>query len=604
MYRKAGAIPQLSQEKYPKRLIVFDTEATRGEVINGVETQLFKLGVCRYLRLDDNLTVLENGYELFSDRESMADFIAGYARKDKATYVYAHNLKYDLQLSGLITSLLDRGWKISLFVMEDPPSFVRLKRGRLSLLFVDTFNYWQFSVEKMGEQLGLEKLKMPLQSADFSQWETYCRRDVDVLTDYLLTFMRFLIENDLAGLGLTLASQAFRSYRHNFMRQSIMLHCDPQVTMLEREAYSGGRVEAFYIGELRGELFYKLDVNSMYPYMMKERLYPYEMVGFSENISLQRLSHLLTRYYLIAETELNTVSALYALKADYKLIFPVGNFRTALHSAELQVAYEINDILSIGKVAIYEKADIFSPYVDYFYRMKLQAENEHNPVNRHMAKILLNSLYGKFGQREIVSKIYDNPEGVSFQRLTGYSESLGMRVEVNYIGDQIEVRYKAGESTYSFPAIAGGVTAYARVYLWEILSRAGLENVFYIDTDSLIVNQAGYDRLADYIQPGELGKLKVEGVSDYLRISGAKDYQFGDEIKVKGVPKSARVLSANQWQYEQFRGAKSWLSQGMPVNVEVYTRLKERKTSYDKGYVTPSGYVLPLRLNGGQVYRG
>lgn len=598
MYRKNGAIPPLTQEKYPKRLLVMDSEAIRGAVINGVETQVFKLAICRYLQLEKDCQVTDNGYETFLERDSLIDFIQSYTRKDKVTYVYAHNLKYDLQLTGLVTGLLERGWKISLFVLEDPPSFIRLKRGRMSLLLVDTFNYWQFSVEKMGLQLGLEKMKMPDPEGDIKDWIAYCTRDVDVLTEYLLTFMRFLIANDLAGLGLTLASQAFRSYRHRFMPREIILHSYPEVTRLEREAYTGGRVEAFYIGRLEGERFYKLDVNSMYPYVMKERLYPYEMVSYSENVTISQLKKLFTRYYLIAEVELNTSSHLYAIKDNFKLIFPVGHFWAVLHASELKEALENNHLISVHRLAVYKQADIFSPYVNYFYRMKVQADKEHNPVDRHMAKILLNSLYGKFGQREVVSKIYDNPDGVSYQRLTGYSERLGQAVEVNYIGSQIEVRYKGGESAYSFPAIAGAVTAYARMYLWEIMQTAGLENVFYVDTDSLIVNRAGYERLQDLLHPDRLGALKLESQGDCLTINGAKDYSFAGEVKVKGVPKTARVLSGNQWQYEQFRGAKTWLAQGMPVNVEVYTRLKERKTPYDKGVVTPSGYVLPLRLNG------
>jgi hypothetical protein len=600
MYRREGLIPNLKQNKYPRRVLVLDTEAFRGEVINGVEAQSFRLGVIRYMLLDNDLTIIDNGYERFTSSNGLADYVSSFARKDKVSYVYAHNLKYDLQLSGLLTRLLDQGWKISLFVLDDPPSFIRLKRGRLSLLFVDTFNYWQTSVKQMGLQLGKDKFIMPEEKDTDQSLFEYCRRDVDILAEYLLAFYRFLLQNDLAGLGLTLASQAFRSYRHRFMSHPIYLHNDKEATLLERDSYTGGRVEAFYIGSKSGGDYFKLDVNSMYPYVMKEQLYPYEFVSYAEGLSLQQLSRLMQKYYVIAEVEVKTDRNLYPIRRAHKLIFPIGSFIACLHHGELEQALAHDEIRGAKRVVIYNQADIFSSYVDFFYNLKLQAEDRKDSVARYQAKILLNSLYGKFGQRSVVSKLYDNPQGLSYSRVTGFSESLGYNVEVNYIGSQIEVRYKAGESVYSFPAISGGVTAYARLYLYRLMDQAGLANVFYIDTDSLIVNLEGYHRLKSLIHPSNLGSIKLESQASQFSIFGAKDYIFGEEVKHKGLPKAARPLNDTTWEYEQFRGAKSWISQGLPEGVEIYTRIKERKSLYDKGIITSSGEVLPLRLDRGQ----
>ncbi len=594
MYRQEGEIPTLKNSRYPKSIMLFDTEAYRGEVINGVEAQSFRLGVLRYLKLSKDLEVEKDESEVFYSVDDLYTQIEWYTRKDKTLYIYAHNVKYDIQLTGILTYMLQEGWRIKVIVLDDPPTFIRLYKGRKSVMFVDTFNYWQTSVSAMGKQLGDSKLIMPEGIDNDESMIVYCRKDVDILTNYLLAFMRYLDDNDLAGLGLTLASQSFRSYRHRFMKTPIMLHNRKEVLQLERDGYMGGRVEAYYIGTAKPQNYYKLDVNSMYPYVMKKELYPVELVGYSEDLPIDRVWKLLEDYYVIADCTIDTLKPAYAMRYKGKLIYPTGVFRTVLHSPELEARKGIGYEDIAHRVAIYKRGDVFSSYVDYLYNRKVEAEKQGNLVERHQSKILLNSLYGKFGQREFISEIKDNPEGERYGRLAGYSETLGRSIEVMYLGNQIEIRYQGGESIYSSPAIAGAVTAYARAYLWKLIEEAGLENTYYCDTDSLIVTETGYKQLERYLDNTRLGYLKLEGVEATLQIYGAKEYTYGSEVKHKGVPHNAKEVTLGVWEYQQFRGAKSWANSGMPVGVEVYNKTKQRKTIYDKGSINPDGTVTPL----------
>lgn len=608
MQRLNGPIPTIKEARYPNRFIVFDTEAFISPPVDGVELQTLRLGVAVFVELDKDLNPTVKDWFDFTTVEGLQDFIEYCGRKDRTLYVYAHNLKYDLQLSGLYNVMVSEGWTNSLFVIEDPPTFIKLKRGRFSVTFVDTFNYWQYGLKAMGDQLGLDKLTVDFTNTTNEQLLLYCKRDVEVLLSYLLTFLHFLDENDLCGLGLTLASQAFRSYRYRFMKTPIVLHNRAEVLDLERAGYMGGRCEAFHIGKVPGDDFYKLDVNSMYPYVMKEKAYPVELVSYSEDTSLLRLDECLSEYYCLADCEIITSTPEFAVNSGPKLIFPVGRYRVILHHPDLVKVRGRGAIIQVKRLAAYRAAPIFSAYVSFFYTLKLDAEKRGDPITRHQAKILLNSLYGKFGQRQVISKVLPLQGEGKFGRLIGFSEALGQRVEVNYLGNSAEVRYKAGEAFYSSPVIAGAVTSYARSYLWDLIVKAGRSNVYYVDTDSLIVNREGYANLTPYLDLKRLGALKLEGRSSCLTIYGAKDYVFGDEVKVKGVPHTAVKLSDNQWEYKQFRGGKTWINQGMPVGVEVYTRLKQRKSAYDKGEVLPDGRVLPLGFGLGEgrevIHRG
>ena len=49
------------------------------------------------------------------------------------------------------------------------------------------------------------------------------------------------------------------------------------------------------------------------------------------------------------------------------------------------------------KGAKYHQGILFKEYVDYLYSVRLKYRREENPVFSHVAKLLLNSCYGRFG---------------------------------------------------------------------------------------------------------------------------------------------------------------------------------------------------------------
>ena len=51
-----------------------------------------------------------------------------------------------------------------------------------------------------------------------------------------------------------------------------------------------------------------------------------------------------------------------------------------------------------------------------------------------------------------------------------------------------------------------------------------MDNLFYTDTDSLFVNQAGYDNLMKYIDPNEIGLLNMKDKTDFLNILVRKNF--------------------------------------------------------------------------------
>ncbi|GAI80077.1 unnamed protein product, partial [marine sediment metagenome] len=83
-------------------------------------------------------------------------------------------------------------------------------------------------------------------------------------------------------------------------------HNNKQAIDLERESYKGGRVECFYLGDLTNENYYMLDVNSLYPFVMRNNVYPVKYKYILHKIRQQDLALLLQDKAVVAKVLVET----------------------------------------------------------------------------------------------------------------------------------------------------------------------------------------------------------------------------------------------------------------------------------------------------------
>jgi hypothetical protein len=143
------------------------------------------------------------------------------------------------------------------------------------------------------------------------------------------------------------------------------------------------------------------------------------------------------------------------------------------------------------------------------------------------------------------------------------------------------------------------------------IEKAGWENVYYKDTDSLFVNEIGKKNLSSIIDKNELGKMKDEE-SDYdiygMMIRGPKDYTYyksdrklGISIKtdkIKGVPKNAKKIHQNEYEMFRFDKINTAIHNGNMHEIEQKKMVKILKRNYEKGIVLDDGTVTPLVMEG------
>ncbi len=443
------------------------------------------------------------------------------------------------------------------------------QKGNTDITFIDTMNYAQFSVDKLGKILDIPKLKTPAfighkpnSKAEWEEMTTYNIRDSQISQKIIKFF--FSAFSDLGATPkLTIASTAMSLYKNRFLKETY--NQISSFDLLEQfQGYYGGNTHAYSRGKI--EDYYYYDFNSLYPSVMRNE-YP--------DPNSMRITHKNTLWYIENYQGLSKVSVYcpymkYPLlpyrhkdKSEQKLLFPVGNFTGWYTHAELNEALRLGYIIKkVHKTYYYlDECLPFRDYVEELYNLRLQYKKEGNAMEL-VVKLLMNSLYGKFGQ-----KFLDRDNWEVFNHTI---EQLNSLKSFERIGNYIMTKKDAKPAAFCIPIWAIYTTAYARLKLHEYMLKA---DPVYVDTDSLITKKK-------FASSDKLGKLKLELYINNGMIVKPKFYTItgpqGDKLvhfcKIKGLGVKVdkklfyKFIKDPQMVYNKFMKFKESLRRKMTPN--------------------------------------
>jgi len=583
-------------EQKPRNWCFFDVEANIAKDDKDTQIHTCKLGWGCYTRTATNNKVGDEKWFQFFDADTFWNQLLSVCEKDRKLVVLGYNVGYDFRLVNGFKCLADRGYIQQRLYCKSSVVVMSFKKNKHVILVLDAMNYFNGKLALWGDMLGVPKGEVDFYTATPEQLLKYCKRDVLILKLLIEKWLNFITVNGFGHFGVTRASQSMIAYRTKYMKTGIYIHADKDATLIERASYYGGRTECFFIGKPSFKQFWKLDINSMYPYIMKTHKVPYNLRGVRLNPSLTAIRQLIDTKGLIAIVNLNTSIPAFPFKYNNRICFPVGNFTTTLAGPELKLALDYDVVTKVKAVAVYDAQIRFRSFVDDLYAMRIKYTKERNVVFSEMVKYIMNSFYGKWGQYnetwEECTDMHDLPEG---DHLIVNLET-GTQYRVISIAGQIWKVTERTESLHSFPGISSYITSAARVLLWSLILKAGRKNVFYTDTDSLIVNRMGYTRLKNEISSTLLGKLKLEYTTKKLILRCPKDYETDKENHIKGISPNANKINDDTFKQYQWQGLRGAINEGNTSQVVLTMTTKVLKRKYNKGTVLPNGYVIPYSL--------
>jgi len=566
-------------------------------VPSGDERMLFTGGAACLCTFDAEAGLTQARWFDMADLVTFWRTVLGTIGKGEHLWCVSQGAGVGVRLARAFEVIPSLGWKGKRLIPSSTCLFVEFGKGRSKIKFVDSQNLWRNTLPELAIAQGEDWEDLDVIAPGDARVQEHCTRAVRVLMQTWGKHFRFLLDNDMGRFAWSLASQASNAYRHRFMPCQIGVHDDSEVLAIERLALHGGRCEVFALGEFEGDSFYSLDINAAYPYVMSRYVYPRKLSIRGSAYYPPVLTELLDYQCLVADVILDTETRAYPLKLGRRTIYPCGVFRTVLTTPELRLALQENTVKAVGRVFIYEPADLFSDYVSFVLDKRKEFHDLGDVLWEGQMKRYANVLWGKMSQRGYSQKIlHDCPVGENWAR-QGYNVDTGCLEWTMAFGGRVIHEVQTEESPDSCPAIGAHVTAHLRMMLWDMIQVAGEENCYMTDTDALTVNQAGYERLKDEITPGQAGSLKVEAQGDNLKLWARKWYEIGGELTTAGVKDSAVRIAPTRFVQRETQSLRAALQRGNVADVLTGWATKSHRWGGGASPIDARGRVLPVRLS-------
>lgn len=612
--------------KFQKNYIFFDTE-TKPEIDkNRTETHTLNLGWGMYWNRETNF----KEWFYFENYKSFWEWVISKYNKDTKTLIlYSHNMDFDSKIVCALPYLTKHNWTVDTAHFKKGSFFIHFKKDGNQLKLWDTVNYCKQPLKNIGEFVGYSKIEIDLNTASQKEIKKYCKRDVEIVYQFIKKFSDFLEKNDLSQLKPTIAGISKNCFRHKFYDKDnpIFIHYQKSTIKNERFSYRGGITDLFRVGKIKEKLYYT-DINSSYPYELRNKKFPVKLIFHSNNLlkTEQELNQILNKYIdndnygIIAnlDIELPQKYAYILVKAkvnnEDKSLFLSGRFNVGLTTPEIKFVLKHGKIIRVKELCVYKMRVIYKDFVDFFYGVKKQATIENDKVTREIAKLIMNSGYGWWATKKHTLKhISVSKEN----RVIKYDEKILKIGETTQTQQKIQLGYQIflqqtnnNENAFdSFVAIASFVTSYARMSLVKFILIAERENVIYVDTDSVIVNKRGYRNLENQkvIDKYKLGYLKLEKTIHNVKVIKPKFYEY-DEIKdnktkhtlvCKGKNKKAKIIFENEnflvAENQIWESVNSGLRSGNLDKQIISIQPKKFYKFYDKGKIKEN-IVFPFHL--------
>jgi DNA polymerase elongation subunit (family B) len=463
---------------------------------------------------------------------SIDDLIEWCENYDQPLTLYFHNLKFDGEF--ILNWLFRNGYKL-IKDSEDkqPRTFSTLisdhgefysieiyfyQKGKRwkKVKILDSLKVLPLSVAAIAKAFKLPIIKLEIDYTEYreigheltEQEIAYIKNDVTIVA----LALEILFKQNLKKM--TTGANALNEYKEIVGKKTFeRLYPKPFYDSDIRQSYRGGftYLNPKYKEKDIGEGIV-LDVNSLYPSVMYYNELPYgEGIFFEgkyeEDNNYNLYVQMLSCQFRLKENHIPTIQLKNNLSfnpVEY-LTSSGGDIITmCMTSVDLKLFFDQYDVWDIEYYSGWKfrsKKGMFKDYIDKWNSVKVEATKEGNGALRTIAKLMLNSLYGKFAT---------NPVG---------------RSKYPYLGDDGIVHYAVGLEEDREPVyipMGAFITAWARNKTIRS-AQAVYDRFVYADTDSLHLIGTEEPKGLD-ISPIDLGAWKHESTFTRARFLRQKSY--------------------------------------------------------------------------------
>lgn len=495
-------------------------------------------------------------FEVLTITNSISEFFD--FLKDKNTEIFFHNLKFDGEY--LISYLLNNGYTLSkekrektfdclitdmgVFYSIEVIFEVHNKKYKKAVIY-DSLKKLPFKVSQISEAFKLKDKKLEI---DYDEYRPVGHILTEEERDYITNDCKIVaealhVQMEKGLTRMTNASDAMSDFK-NRIGKKVFEKLFPvfpyEMDKDIRRAYKGGyTILKEEHRNARGLKGVTVDYNSMYPGVMYDSLLPWGYPIFFEGEPTPDDKFPLFIVRMRTDFELKpghlpTIQLKkqrWAKETEYlknskdergEWVYP----EMTVTNVDLEIIkehYELIDPVYISGYKFKGITGIFREYIDHWMEIKATSTG----AMRTLAKLMLNSLYGRFALNpDTVGKIpyLDNDGVVRYKTTDKKDDPYVKKYRDSHHGPRDIDRRDA-----VYTPMACFITAYARAKIIRA-AQSVYDRFIYCDTDSL--HLIGFELPALDLHPTRLGACKIEGQfldSKYIRAKTYMETMFGTE---------------------------------------------------------------------------
>lgn len=532
-----------STEDFKNKILYADIETI---IVNNIHVPI-ALGYSNFNGINSNVY-----FTKYSSPNIKSDFnhhLIKFLKVNKDSIVYFHNLsKFDgyILLKHLHILFPAKFIKFT----ERNNKIYKITIKSLNIQIKDSFLLLPESLTKIGYSFNLfyKKLHFNYNSNSlFWKSKTFklkllLKNDILCLQEGLGIFSYSLNKSFLLNCHayLSLPSVTLDIFRNKFYVNSLISKNDFYKDIYLRESYQGGASDLF-LPFVKYGYFY--DLNSLYPRMMCN-----DMPAGNGKFLVKTDKISLINFFGFLEVIISTPKKSYSPVLTKKDFFkgnlnPIGVWKGLYFSEELKVARSLGYKFQIIKSVQYNRGKIFKQYIIFLYNIRTLF-SKNIPLN-NILKLLLNSLYGRFGmktlkiQKDIVNYVQLNKLKNKFiiHSINFLSKNkLIVSYDDKRTFDNFKQKFAKSLNTNTAVHIASATTSYSRLAIYTFKSIPH-NCCIYSDTDSVFLSKK-LSKVKISKKLGYMKKINYFKIAYFLSIKCYFYLTFHNTkvIKIKGLP--------------------------------------------------------------------
>ena len=577
----------------PSRYIILDTEANRTRTKKG-EDQTWALAVAESLIFTRTGRV-ESARSRFATPMELWLWVSDFTRKKKRTVLYAHNCNYDLRISQALSCLPSLGWSLQDMRLDGKGSWSRWTRQSASLLICDSYSIFPVSLEKLATEIGMTKPALPSTDNREALFQR-CEADVSILSKAIVLYIQWLRTGACGNWQMTGASQSWSHFRHNHMTHRILVHDDEEALQAERAAMYAGRCEAWKWGEIGHEKLWEYDWSNSYPRIARDTLLPARLLGTIPRPSIASVGSVWNRYAVLADCTITTNQPIAPYANGDRILWPVGTYRSTLWDPEIRLLREANAEIRVHRAWLYKREPVLKEWAEWIISSLYDTSGKCDQWQKLILKHWSRALIGRFGMRYRAWEQFATSTDSRIYTSDLVDLETQSKSELLQIGHDVFKFGELKETENACPQITGYIMSEARAKLWRVISSVGASNVYYVDTDSLVVNQDGHNAIWRCRGERDFAGLRSKGTYLHSIIYGPRAIILGRKPTVAGMPRGSVRVSSHEWIGELWRGCQESIRRGEHDMVRIDLRMHTVRYSDSRRYLGDNGRTFAYRM--------